>query len=165
VTDDNVILKPYGDILEDGQTLPPGIRFFTRNAFVERTGADAALRILTEVGSTAGSPFLTIRAIGGALARVADDATAFAHRRAELMIGTALAGPVPAVEAAMAGHDAIWDRLAPHVSGTYANFNSTAADTDVAAAYPTDTYKRLAAVKRQYDPANLFKANYNVRPL
>ena len=61
--------------------------------------------------------------------------------------------------------DAVWARLAPHVNGTYPNFASTAAEEDVAAAYPTDTYKRLAAVKRQYDPANLFAANYNVQPL
>ena len=81
------------------------------------------------------------------------------------MIGTATAGPAPALEAALPALHALSDRLAPHVSGTYANFNTTATDADVAAAYPTDTYKRLAAVKRQYDPANLFAANYNVRPL
>ena len=34
----------------------------------------------------------------------------------------------------------------------------------VAAIYPTKTYKRLAAVKRQYDPGNLFARNHNVRP-
>ena len=165
VVDDTVTLKAYGDTLEEGQTPPPGIRFHTQNAFVERSGADAALRILTEVGAAPGAPFLTIRSIGGALARVADDATAFAHRRAELMIGTATIGPTPAIEAATPALNALWERLAPHVSGTYANFNTTATETDVAAAYPTDTRKRLAAIKRQYDPANLFAGNYNVRPL
>jgi FAD/FMN-containing dehydrogenase len=162
---DDVTLKPYGDTLEDAQTPPPGIRFHTRNAFVERSGTDGALRILTELGATAGAPLIAVRSIGGALARVADDATAFAHRRAELMIATALAGPAPAVEAALPALDAVWQQLAPHVSGTYPNYNSTATEADVAAAYPTDTRKRLAAVKRQYDPANLFSANYNVRPL
>ena len=162
---DDVILKPYADVLEEAQAMPPGFRFHSRNAFVERAGTDAALRILCELGATTGTPFIIIRSLGGALARVAEDATAFAHRRAELMIGTASVGPAPAVQAALPALDAVWDRLAPHVSGTYANFNSTADDTDVAAAYPTDTLKQLAAVKRQYDPANLFSANYNVRPL
>ena len=165
VTGDNVVLKPYADTLENAQTPPPGITFHTANAFVERAGADAALRILTEVGAAEGAPFITARSVGGALARVAEDATAFAHRRAELMIGTAVIGPAPVVQAALPALDAVWERLAPHVSGTYPNFNSAADDTDVAAAYPADTYKRLAAVKRQYDPANLFAANYNVRPL
>jgi hypothetical protein len=128
----------------------------------------AALRILTEVGASEGSPFLTLRSIGGAagaLARVPAEATAFAHRAAELMIGTAIGGPAPVVQAQLPALDAVWQRLAPHVSGTYSNFNSTATEADLAAAYPADTAKRLAAVKRQYDPANLFKANYNVRPL
>ncbi|WP_194914392.1 FAD-binding oxidoreductase [Catenulispora rubra] len=165
VIDDDVTLKAYGDTLEEGQALPPEIRFHTQNAFVERAGVDPALRIMTEIGAAPGAPFLTIRSIGGALSRVADDATAFAHRRAELMIGTAAIGPAPAIEAALPALDAVWQRLAPHVSGTYPNFNTTATDSDVRAAYPTDTHKRLAAVKRQYDPANLFAANYNVRPL
>ncbi|MGW4475058.1 BBE domain-containing protein [Nonomuraea sp. NPDC004354] len=30
--------------------------------------------------------------------------------------------------------------------------------------YPPQTYERLAAVKRQYDPGNLFAGNHNVRP-
>lgn len=162
---DDVTLKPYGDVLEEAQAMPPGFRFHSRNAFVERAGTDAALRILCELGATAGTPFIIIRSLGAALARVAEDATAFAHRRAELMIGTASVGPDPVVQAALPALDAVWDRLAPHVSGTYPNFNSTADDADVTAAYPTDTLKHLAAVKRQYDPSNLFSANYNVRPL
>ena len=41
---------------------------------------------------------------------------------------------------------------------------STATEEDVAAVYPTEVYNRLAAVKRQYDPGNLFARNHNVRP-
>jgi FAD/FMN-containing dehydrogenase len=54
--------------------------------------------------------------------------------------------------------------LAPHVDGAYANFLSSATEADVAAVYPHATYERLAAVKRQYDPANLFSGNHNVPP-
>ncbi len=59
---------------------------------------------------------------------------------------------------------AIWARLAPHVSGAYANFLSSATATDVAAIYPPEVYHRLAAVKRQYDPGNLFAGHHNIRP-
>ena len=55
-------------------------------------------------------------------------------------------------------------KLAPHVSGAYANFLSSASEEDAAAIYPAQTYNRLAAVKRRYDPANLFARNHNVRP-
>jgi FAD/FMN-containing dehydrogenase len=60
--------------------------------------------------------------------------------------------------------EAVWARLAPHISGAYANPLASATEEDVAAIYPAGTYKRLAAVKRQYDPGNLFARNHNVRP-
>ena len=60
--------------------------------------------------------------------------------------------------------EAIWEKLTPHVNGAYANFLSSATEEDVAAVYPTEVYNRLAAVKRQYDPGNLFARNHNVRP-
>ena len=80
------------------------------------------------------------------------------------MFVTTSAGPAPAVEAARPALEAIWARLAPHVSGAYANFLSTATAADVAAIYPPEAYHRLAAVKRQYDPGNLFARNHNIRP-
>jgi FAD/FMN-containing dehydrogenase len=73
-------------------------------------------------------------------------------------------GPEPVIAAGRPGLDAIWARLAPHVNGAYANFLSTATEDDLAAIYPAETYQRLAAVKRQYDPGNLFAGNHNVRP-
>ena len=68
------------------------------------------------------------------------------------------------VAAARPALEAIWARLAPHVSGAYANFLSAATAADVAAIYPPGVYNRLAAVKRQYDPGNLFARNHNIRP-
>jgi FAD/FMN-containing dehydrogenase len=65
------------------------------------------------------------------------------------------------LEAGRPALDAFWGRLAPHVTGAYANFLSTG---DITAVYPPATYQRLASVKRQYDPGNLFAGNFNVRP-
>ena len=122
------------------------------------------MQILAEVRASERSPFIAVRSLGGAVSRVPDDATAYAHRQAELMVVTTTAGPKPVVEAARPALEAIWARLAPHVNGAYANFLSSATEEDVAAIYPTQTYKRLVAVKRQYDPGNLFARNHNVRP-
>jgi hypothetical protein len=105
-----------------------------------------------------------VRSLGGAVSRVPDDATAYAHRRAELMIVTTVAGPDQVIEAARPGLEAVWSRLAPHVTGAYANFLTSTSDEDVRAIYPAATYGRLAAVKRRYDPVNLFAGNHNVRP-
>ncbi len=122
------------------------------------------LQILAEVRASERSPFIAVRSLGGAVSRVPGDATAYAHRQAELMFVTTAAGPKPVIEAARPALDAIWERLAPHVDGAYANFLASATEEDVAAIYPTQTYKRLAAVKRHYDPGNLFARNHNIRP-
>jgi FAD/FMN-containing dehydrogenase len=164
VLDDDVALTPYADILVAGATPPPGIRLATRSAFVDKESVPAVLQILVEVGAAEGSPIISVRSVGGAVSRVPADATAYAHRQAELMFVTTTAGPGPVVEAARPAMDAIWQRLAPHVTGAYANFLASATEQDVAAVYPTRTYQRLAAVKRQYDPANLFTGNHNIRP-
>ena len=66
---------------------------------------------------------------------------------------TTSAGPKPVVEAARPALEAIWARLAPHVSGAYANFLSSATAEDVAAIYPSQVYNRLAAVDVSTTPA------------
>jgi FAD/FMN-containing dehydrogenase len=164
VLDDDVALTPYADILEEGMIPPPGITFLARSAFVDADSAPSVLQILAEVGAAERSPIIALRSVGGAVSRVPEDATAYAHRTAQLMIVTTTVGPQPVVEAAGPALDAVWARLAPHVHGAYANFLTTATDEDVAAIYPTKTYERLAAVKRRYDPDNLFAGNHNVRP-
>jgi FAD/FMN-containing dehydrogenase len=163
VLEDDVARKSYADILVDGATLPPGIQIVTRNAFVEKESVSAVLRILAELGASQRPPFIAVRSLGGAVSRIADDATAYAHREAELMLVITTAGPMPVVEAARPALVAIWERLAPHVTGAYANFLATVTDDDVAAIYPTPTYQRLIAVKRRHDPGNLFAGNYNIR--
>ncbi|MGW0810007.1 FAD-binding oxidoreductase [Nonomuraea sp. NPDC002799] len=164
VIGDDIALTPYADTLVDGAIPPPGIRLVTRSAFVDKESVSAVLRILAEVGASQGSPFIAVRSVGGAVSRVPHHATAYARRQAELMFVTTIAGPEPVVEAARPALDTIWARLAPHVNGAYANFLASATEEDIAAIYPTETYERLAAVKRQYDPGNLFARNHNIRP-
>ncbi|MBY8881516.1 FAD-binding oxidoreductase [Actinacidiphila acidipaludis] len=164
VNADGVALVPYAATLVDGLVPPPGIGLVTRSAFVDQESVSAALRVLAEIGAAQGSPILSVRSLGGAVSRVPADATAYAHRQAELMIVTTIGGPPPVLAAARPVLDAHWARLAPHVNGAYANFLSSVADEDVASVYPAETRKRLAAVKSQYDPGNLFTGNHNVRP-
>ena len=164
VTGDDIALHPYADTLADGTTPPPGLQFATRSAFADKESVPEVLQILAEVRASERSPFITVRSVSGVVSRVPDDATAYAHRQAELMFVTTTAGPEPALEAARPALEAIWGRLAPHVNGAYANFLASAAEEDVAAIYPAQTYQRLAAVKRQYDPGNLFARNHNIRP-
>ena len=164
VIGDDIALKPYADILEDGGASPPGIQFAARSAFTGKESVPDVIDILVEARASGRSPVIAVRSVGGAVSRVPDDATAYAHRQAELMLLTMAVGPKPAIEAALPALETIWGKLAPHVNGAYANFLSSATEEDVAAIYPAQAYKRLAAVKRRYDPGNLFARNHNVRP-
>jgi FAD/FMN-containing dehydrogenase len=164
VTGDDITLKPYADTLADGTTPPPGIQFITRNAYADKESASEVLQILAEAGATRQPPFIAIRSLGGAVSRVPADATAYAHRQAELMLVTTTAGPRAAIQAARPALETIWEKLTPHTNGAYANFLTSATDHDTAAIYPTPTYQRLAAIKRHYDPANLFTRNHNIHP-
>jgi FAD/FMN-containing dehydrogenase len=164
VLQDDVSLKPYGDVLEEGMVPPPGIRFLARNAFADRDSVPQVLQTLTDLATTARPPVIAIRSVGGAVARVREDATAYAHRSAEVMAVVTFIGPDPVIEAAEPVMAQLWDELGPHVSGAYANFLTSATDEDVARVYPAETYQRLASVKQAYDPHNLFAGNYNVRP-
>jgi hypothetical protein len=136
VIEDSVALTPYADILVDGMVPPPGFQFVARSAFVNKESVSEVLSILAEVGTSEGSPIISVRSVGGAVSQVADDETAYAHRAAELMFVTNTVGPKPVVDAARPALDAIWARLAPHVSGAYANFLAGTTEADVAAIYP-----------------------------
>ncbi|WP_374197345.1 BBE domain-containing protein [Mumia sp. zg.B53] len=57
-----------------------------------------------------------------------------------------------------------WDAVARHGTGAYVGFLSQDDPASVAAPYPPATYARLVAVKRVYDPGNLFRRNHNVAP-
>ena len=49
-------------------------------------------------------------------------------------------------------------------AGAYVNFLDDEGEKRIRAAYPGDTWARLAAVKGRYDPGNLFRLNQNIPP-
>jgi FAD/FMN-containing dehydrogenase len=57
-----------------------------------------------------------------------------------------------------------WQAVAARGAGTYVNFQGSATAEDLAAAYPPATMARLTAVKRAYDPDNVFALNHNIAP-
>ena len=105
-----------------------------------------------------------LRVLGGAMARVPAEATAFAHRDARIMVNLAAfyeADDKAAREAWVAEFAAAIDQ-GNH--NAYVNFVGDEGEARVRAAYPGATWDRLAAVKQQYDPANLFRLNQNIPP-
>jgi FAD/FMN-containing dehydrogenase len=155
----------YPEIYEGPEGPRPGAAAGT-NVVVDGFGAEAAEAILEHLEtSTARMPAAQLRVLGGAMARVPGDATAFGHRGAKMMVNIAAMyespgeGPeheawVRSLAAAVADDDA----------GAYVGFLGDDGDRGVRRAYPYATLKRLVEVKRRYDPDNLFRMNLNVPP-
>jgi FAD/FMN-containing dehydrogenase len=99
------------------------------------------------------------------MGRVPAGATAFAHRDASVLVAVINAFVDPdAVESTTAWNRSLFAALEPKATGVYANFLEDEGDARIAVAYPGETYARLAAIKRRYDPANIFHRNQNIRP-
>jgi len=106
-----------------------------------------------------------LRPLGGALARVPADATAFAHRDAKFMVNLAAfyTGPEDRV-VRHAWVTAFREALQQGDARAYVGFLNDESEDRVRAAYPGATWERLAQIKRRYDPENLFQLNQNIPP-
>jgi FAD/FMN-containing dehydrogenase len=136
----------------------------TRSLFADDLDAASVDTILDRMGSAASPMVMTqIRVLGGAMGRVRNDATAFAHRDRDVMLTM-----VAMYEGDAAPHEA-WvsdylDALSPIARGVYSNFLMAEGEERVREAYPDGSYERLVEVKRRYDPDNVFHLNQNIRP-
>jgi FAD/FMN-containing dehydrogenase len=155
--------KPYADVLEEAHP-PPGVRAMASNTLVERVDdrvVDAVDRFYA--GGTTGR-MMFVRALGGAMNRVAADATAVAHRNVEALVLGGLFASEETSDAEML------ERLQPFEEfhglgvGSYPGFVATNLPGDVERIYPPATLARLREVKRTHDPDNVFRNNFNIAP-
>ncbi len=134
--------------------------------FIDRVDRDVAQTIVEYLErSDASMRVAQLRVLGGAMARVPADATAFAHRASRIMVNVA---------AFYEGEDdrpqkAAWvaefaDALRQGDDGAYVNFLVDEGEERIRAAYPGATWDRLASVKARYDPDNIFHRNQNITP-
>ena len=137
-----------------------------RTMFIDRVDADVAALIDRWLrDSDAAMRVAQIRVLGGAMARVPVDATAFAHRAAKIMVNVAAFYEGPDDQAARtAWVDGFVAALDQGDDAAYVNFLADEGDARVHAAYPGATWDRLAAIKARYDPDNLFRLNQNIPP-
>jgi len=137
-----------------------------RTMFVERVDRSTAELIVDRLAaSDASLRVAQLRVLGGAMARVPTDATAFAHRSSRILVNVAAFydGPddLPRREAWV---EDLAAALRQGDDGAYVNFLGDEGEARIRAAYPHQTWQRLAAVKATYDPTNLFRLNQNIRP-
>jgi FAD/FMN-containing dehydrogenase len=108
-----------------------------------------------------------LQPLGGAVARISPDATAFGHRRAAHLLAVLAAAPPedPGAEQSAWAEKVNGGLPAGTILGPSVHAMGRDEPEDrVRAAYGAAAYARLAAVKHAYDPDNLFRFNQNIRP-
>jgi FAD/FMN-containing dehydrogenase len=129
---------------------------------------DAAIDVVVEHASAITSPYsaVPIFTLGGAIARVADDAAAFTGRSAahDINIVASWLPDDPEPERHKAWARRFWEAMRPFGCGVYVNFLSDEEAAHVKVAYGHQKYARLVALKSKYDPDNFFRFNQNIAP-
>jgi hypothetical protein len=169
------IARPWADMIrpmhypemyaaEEGGDYHPVVA--GRTMFIDSVDLSAAQTIVDYLqASTAPMVAAQLRVLGGAMARVPADATAFAHRSSKIMAMLVALYEKP-TEKAM--HET-WatdfaTALRQSDEGAYVNFLGNEGEARIRAAYPGGTWDRLRSIKARYDPTNLFHFNQNIPP-
>jgi alkanesulfonate monooxygenase SsuD/methylene tetrahydromethanopterin reductase-like flavin-dependent oxidoreductase (luciferase family) len=152
--DQSVQLVPYAGVMNvpdaahDGQGDP-----VARSGLIEHLTPEFAKAAASLIQSGV-VYFFQIRSVGGAVADVPADATAYAHRSANFS--------VVAFGASRSRLDAAWEDLASHYTGLYLSFETDQRPERIGEAWPPATLGRLRQLKKRYDPENVFRDNFNI---
>jgi FAD/FMN-containing dehydrogenase len=135
--------------------------------------SDAVIEVVTEQVPRKNSPMsaLLFYRLDGAYCRVGDDETAFSGGRSP-RYGTFMSGLAPDADllaADRAWARGVWEALRPHAIGGGDGYINSMTDPDpsddrIQGSYGTAKYERLAKIKGEYDPGNVFHGNANIRP-
>ncbi|HEX5042113.1 MAG TPA: FAD-binding oxidoreductase [Candidatus Polarisedimenticolaceae bacterium] len=147
---------------------PAGKRNYWKSTFLSRLG-DEALDVLVDHAERA--PTLTSivaleHMLGGAVARVGAEETAFGHRGATYNLLVLGMGEAAAGDGDLrAWTRGLWRAMQPYSSGAvYVNYMDADEEDRIGEAYGSTNYRRLVALKDRYDPDNLFRLNQNIAP-
>lgn len=159
---------PYTVVQSFGDPLYPSGRLnYWKSSFLDEL-SDEAIDALVAQFAAVPSPLsaLAIEHLGGAISRVGPDETAFSERNSpyNLVITGNWADPSDN-ERNVAWVRACFNAVQPYAADTvYVNYLEREEDARITSAYDASTYQRLQALKKEYDPTNLFRVNYNIPP-
>jgi hypothetical protein len=166
---DTVMPKPYlAHQKMFDPTVPHGLHYYWKSHKLPPL-SDAMIGVIVDHASTITSPLTTVPIFtqGGAVARVDEDATAFAHRDAahDINIVAAWRPDDPEPERHIEWVRTFFTAMEPHSRGVYVNFTSDDPPERVRErAYGPEKWQRLVALKGKYDPTNFFRFNANIPP-
>ena len=148
---------------------PAGWLYYWKSMLL-RTASDAALDALVTIAADRPTPqsLLNFWALGGAIARVPPDATAFVHRDAAHMLSLDTTWTDPAdTDRCIDWTRRTWSTLQAQfgIGAAYLNFVGFGEEKEtLLRASFGDNYERLVELKTKYDPGNLFHMNANIPP-
>ncbi|MGH9279528.1 MAG: FAD-binding oxidoreductase [Acidimicrobiales bacterium] len=144
----------------------PGCWYYVRSCDVAAL-TDDVIDVVVEYGQQITSPITSIALwqMGGAVARVDEDATSFHGRQAGHTFNiNGNSETADGFEDQRQWARKYWEALAPHHTSVYVNFLMEEGEARVRQAYGEAKYDRLKALKRTYDPSNFFRLNQNIAP-
>jgi FAD/FMN-containing dehydrogenase len=164
---DTVTQQPYPDVflpVDRDHVSTWGVA--SRALFIESLD-DSMIGMIDQRLRQPGAPgaIVQVRVLGGAMARRANDATAFGWRDRSALVW--IITPYEQLERAVEHEEwtaAFRAELSADDGATYLNFMGAEAADAVRGAYPTLPYARLRELKRTFDPDNVFRANHNIPP-
>lgn len=146
--------------------MPEGQRWFSRAHYLAELSDDAIDVVVAHVEALPGDfSIVYFEPQGGAVGRADPGSTAFPHRDAAFSFHILPGWSEPGEDSEiMAWGASFHEALAPHATGgVYANLLGDGEEARVRAAYGAN-HERLRAIKKRYDPKNLFRSNHNVEP-
>jgi FAD/FMN-containing dehydrogenase len=164
---DTIARKTYLDMQTQGdEAMAWGKRFYSKGGFVDELSDELVDVAAAQAEAAPGECTVGFWAQGGAIADVPVDATAFNGRHAAFWVGAEASWEDPARDDQFVGWGrSAWDALTPFTAGGhYVNDLVESGEDLVRAAYGPAKYERLVAIKRAFDPDNVFRLNQNIRP-
>ena len=144
---------------------PPGLHRYWKSGLVRDVSDDLIDRVVDQFAGVP-SPLSVVGFfnIHGAATRVDPRATAFGLRALEWDVSIISQWADPAdSDRQVRWARGVWADVEPFTSGVYVNHIAGDEPGRVYGAFGPN-YERLAAVKQQYDPGNLFRLNHNIKP-
>ncbi|WP_436534976.1 LLM class flavin-dependent oxidoreductase [Actinoplanes sp. HUAS TT8] len=153
----NVVLTPYTGVISNAAEggYHQGVGEPTsRSGLIEHLTPEFA-RAAMDLLASGAVHWFQIRTVGGAVADVAPEETAYAHRSANFS--------VIVMGSSQRRVDEAWATLDGHFEGLYLSFETDLSPERVEDAFPPATLTRLRELKHRYDPDNLFRDNFNIK--
>ena len=167
VVQDSLRATPYLELQSriDGD-YPAGRGYYLKSGFV-RDVTPKLIDVVVDILEAGPAPrcLASFLQLGGAIARVKPDATAYWHRAAAHQVLLAGFWDAPAdADAPRQWVKSGWERIEPLTAGFYVNLGAGDESAQRIRGTYGGNFDRLRELKRRYDPANVFRLNANIPP-